>query len=358
MTSPSLLVRAARSEPVEHTPVWFMRQAGRVLPGYRSLRERWSLIDISRQPELALTVSLEPVRRMPLDAAILFADIMTPLIAVGLPITIVDGVGPVIAEPIRAIDGVGALRPLEPEADVPFVLETLRMLRAELSPRRAVIGFAGAPFTLAAYLIEGRASRDYVRTKTLMYGEPAVWDELMSRLTEITTRYLLAQIRAGADVVQLFDSWIGALGPADYEVYARPYVRRIFSAVASTGTPTIHFGAGTATLLEQMRDDGASVIGIDWRTPLDRAWDRLGSGLAVQGNLDPTVLFAPPALMEAKALDVLERAGARPGHVFNLGHGLLPGTPLDNVIRLVDFVHEASATIRNGPAAPMAAATR
>ena len=347
--SESLLVRAARREPVERTPIWFMRQAGRVLPEYRTLRERWSLVEISEDPELAVRVALQPLQRMPLDAAIVFADIMTPLIGIGVPIVITDGVGPVIESPIATLDDLGRLRGLEPAADVPHVLEAVRMLRSELPKEQAVIGFGGAPFTLASYLIEGGSSRNFVRTKSLMYEAPIVWHELMERLTDLTILYLAAQISAGADVVQLFDSWVGALSPDDYARYVQPYTRRIFASFAESAVPTIHFGVGTAGLLDQFRDDGGTVIGLDWRIPLGVSWARLGDDRAVQGNLDPTALFAPAWLLECKALDVLEQAGSRPGHIFNLGHGLLPGTPLDNVIRVVDFVRERSARIRAEP---------
>src|SRR5215207_10102184 len=327
-----LLVRAARREAVERTPVWFMRQAGRILPEYRAIRERLTLVQISERPELAVEVTLQPLRRMPLDAAILFADIMTPLLGAGVALDIVEGVGPVIQSPVCDDAGVRAIRPLDPEQDVPHVLSALRILRRELDPEKALIGFAGAPFTLAAYLVEGRPSRDFVRTKTLMYGAPETWRMLMHRLTEITVAYLRAQIAAGADAVQLFDSWIGALSPDDYARYVQPFMRRIFTSLGSTGVPMIHFGVNTATLLDAMRTDGASVIGLDWRVPLDEGWDRVGHHLAVQGNLDPVALFAPQEVLEAKALDVLERAGTRRGHIFNLGHGVLPGTPLDNAI--------------------------
>jgi uroporphyrinogen decarboxylase len=339
----SLFVRAARREPTERTPVWFMRQAGRVLPEYRAMRERWSLIDICRAPDLCAEVTLQPMRRMPLDAAVMFADIMLPLVGVGLDLELVDNVGPVIRHPIRDAAGVRSLRPIEPEVDVPFVLETVRLVKNELGPERAVIGFAGAPFTLASYLIEGRPSREFALTKTLMYGEPDLWHELMNRLTSIMTAYLRAQVAAGVDALQLFDSWVGALSPLDYAEYVEPYSRRIFSALAPTGVPMIHFGTNTAGLLDLMKSDGATVIGVDWRVPLDEAWARIGFDLGIQGNLDPAALLAPRPVMEAKALDVVRRAGGRPGHIFNLGHGLLPSTPLDNVIRLVDFVQEQSA---------------
>jgi uroporphyrinogen decarboxylase len=320
-----------------------MRQAGRILPEYRAIRERLTLIEISQRPDVAVEVTLQPLRRMPLDAAILFADIMTPLLGVGVALDIVEGIGPVIETPVRDESAVRAIRALEPEHDVPYVLETLRTARRELDPAQALIGFAGAPFTLAAYLVEGRPSRDFVRTKSLMYGAPATWHLLMDRLAELTVTYLRAQIAAGVDVVQLFDSWVGALSPDDYVQYIQPYMRRIFTSLGSAGVPMIHFGVSTSTLLGAMRTDGASVIGLDWRVPLDEGWARVGHHLAVQGNLDPVALFAPRDVLEAKAADVLQRAAGRPGHIFNLGHGFLPGTPLDNAIRLAEFVRDESA---------------
>jgi len=348
MARTPLLVRAARRETVERTPVWFMRQAGRILPEYRAIRERLTLIEISQRPDVAVEVTLQPLRRMPLDAAILFADIMTPLLGAGVALDIVEGVGPVIENPVLDEAAVRALRALEPEQDVPYVLETLRVLRRELDPAQALIGFAGAPFTLAAYLVEGRPSRDFVRTKSLMYGAPATWHLLMDRLAESTVAYLRAQIAAGVDAVQLFDSWVGALSPDDYAKYVQPYMRRIFTSLGSAGLPMIHFGVATSTLLSAMRTDGATVIGLDWRVALDEAWARIGYHLAVQGNLDPVALFAPPDVLQAKAADILHRAACRPGHIFNLGHGFLPGTPLDNAIRLAEFVREESARLHGG----------
>ena len=340
---PGLFVRAARREQTERTPIWFMRQAGRILPEYRALRERWSLIEICRQPELCAEVTLQPVRRMPVDAAVMFADIMLPLIGIGVELDLVDNVGPVVRHPIRDRVGIEALRPIEPEQDVPFVMETARILKRELGGKTAVLGFSGAPFTLASYLIEGKPTRDYAMVKALMYGEPELWHALMARLTSIMIDYLHAKVAAGVDALQLFDSWVGALSPQDYETYVRPYSQQIFAALAPTGLPFIHFGTNTATLLDQMKDDGGSIIGVDWRIPLDTAWAQIGHDRGIQGNLDPTLLLAPPAVMEAGAADVLRRAGGRPGHIFNLGHGLMPQTPLDNVIRLVDYVHEQSA---------------
>ena len=339
----SLFVRTARLEPAERTPVWFMRQAGRVLPEYRALRERWTLMDICRRPELCAEVTLQPLRRMELDAAVMFADIMLPLIGIGVDLELVDNVGPVVRDPIRTLAGLKVLRPLEPEQDVPFVLETVRLLKAELGPSTAVIGFAGAPFTLAAYLIEGRPSRDFIHTKGMMYRQPALWHALMERLTEIMITYLRAKAAAGVDALQLFDSWIGALSPADYAAYVQPYTRRIFRALAPTGLPFIHFGTNTATLLDQMKTDGGGVIGVDWRIPLDAAWERIGHDLGIQGNLDPAVLLGPRELVSERASAVLQAAAGRPGHIFNLGHGVLPETPLDNLIHLAEFVHEASA---------------
>ena len=339
----SVFVRAARREHTEYTPVWFMRQAGRILPEYRELRQKYGLIEICRQPELCAEVTLQPMRRMPLDAAVLFADIMLPLVGVGVDLELVDDVGPVIASPIRSAADATRLRAIEPEADVPFVLETIGIVKREIAPARGVIGFAGGPFTLASYLVEGRPTRDFARTKAMMYGDPDAWHLLLDRLTAIQSRYLLAQIDAGVDVVQIFDSWVGALSPDDYDSYVRPYARRIFESLRPTGVPMIHFGTNTATLLPKMKDDGATIIGVDWRIPLDDAWEVVGLDKGIQGNLDPGALLGSPAVMTAKAADVLRRAGGRPGHIFNLGHGLLPSTPLDNVIRLVDFVQEHSA---------------
>jgi len=338
-----LFLRAARRERTARTPIWFMRQAGRILPEYRKMRERWTLIEICRQPELCAEVTLQPVRRMPVDAAVMFADIMLPLIGIGIDLELVDNVGPVVRHPIRDRAGVEALRPIEPERDVPFVMETVRILKRELAGKTAVLGFSGAPFTLASYLIEGRPTREFALTKAMMYGEPELWHALMERLTSIMITYLQAKATAGVDALQLFDSWIGALGPQDYETYVRPYTQRIFAALAPTGLPFIHFGTNTGGLLDQMKDDGGSVLGVDWRVPLDLAWDRIGHDKGIQGNLDPALLLAPRAVMEAGAEDVLRRAAGRPGHIFNLGHGLLPQSPLDNVLHLVDFVHERSS---------------
>lgn len=332
-----------RREPTERTPVWFMRQAGRILPEYREVKARWSLLEISAQPELCAEVTLQPVRRMPVDAAIVYADIMTPLVGVGIELDIVESVGPVIAHPIRTDRDLLRLRPIEPEADVPYLLETLRLVRRELDASRAVIGFAGAPFTLASYLIEGRGSRNFLLAKSLMYEQPALWHGLMERLSDIVVTYLRAQAAAGADVLQLFDSWVGCLSPSDFREYVAPYSARIFAGLRDLGVPLVHFGTNTSTFLDQMKDHGADVIGIDWRIGLDDAWRIVGHDRAVQGNLDPAVLLGPWSAVESHARDVLARAGGRPGHVFNLGHGLHPTTPLANVERLVEFVQRETS---------------
>lgn len=320
-----------------------MRQAGRVLPEYRKIKERFTLLEISAQPELCAEVTLQPLRRMPLDAAIVYADIMTPLAGVGVELDIKPEIGPVIAHPVRTMQDVERIRGIEPEQDVPHLLETLRLVRRELAPRQALIGFAGAPFTLASYLIEGRGTRTFVETKHLMYAAPDVWHALMARLADNTTAYLRAQVAAGAEIVQLFDSWAGALAPNDYREYVAPYSARIVAGVRTTGVPVIHFAMGASTYLDQVRDAGADVIGLDWHIPLDAGWEAVGRERAVQGNLDPAVLLGPWERVADRAGDVLRRAANRPGHIFNLGHGLHPTIPVANVERLVDFVHEQSA---------------
>ena len=341
----SVFLRACHLQPVEHTPVWFMRQAGRSLPEYRAIREKHDFMAISRQPELCAEVTLQPVRRLGVDAAILFADIMTPLLAVGVDLELVEHVGPVIRHPVRSLDDLRQLRTLTPEEDLPFITDAIRLIKAELGERTPLIGFAGAPFTLAAYLIEGKGSRTFTTTKTLMYQQPDVWHALMERLTEITITYLRAQVQAGADALQLFDSWVGCLSPADYASYVHPYAERILGALRATGKPLIHFGTNTATLLEQMRSEGGTVIGVDWRIPLDAAWNVIGAELAIQGNLDPGVLLGPWEVVKQQAQAVLRQTAGRNGHIFNLGHGIYPETPLDNLLRLVDLVHDYSAEL-------------
>jgi uroporphyrinogen decarboxylase len=335
-------LRACRGEPVDRTPVWFMRQAGRYLPEYRRLREGRDMLETCRTPDLAAEISLQPLRRMPLDAAILFSDIMVPVAALGVGVRIEEGVGPVVDEPLRRAADVARLRtPFDPETAVPFVLEEIRLLRAELTV--PLIGFAGAPFTLASYLVEGGPSRNHERTKAMMHGDRAAWSALMAALGGATVAYLRAQAEAGVQAIQVFDSWAGALDPDDYERHVLPVMRDVFAGLADLGVPLIHFGVGTGELLPAMRAAGATVVGVDWRVPLDRAWERVGTDVAVQGNLDPAACLGPWEVTEAKALDVLRRAGGRPGHVFNLGHGVLPGTVPETLERLVELVHERTA---------------
>jgi uroporphyrinogen decarboxylase len=334
-----LLVRAARREPVERTPVWFMRQAGRSLPEYRAIRERHGLFEVCRQPELCAEVTLQPVRRHGVDAAVMFADIMLPVLGMGVDVELVENVGPVVARPIETVADLDRLHVPEPEESVPFVLEAVRLTRAELRDDQAVVGFCGGPFTVAGYLVEGKPTREFTNVKRMMYGRPAVWHALMERLADAFARYVAAQVRAGADVIQVFDSWVGALSPADYEEFVAPYSAHILRAVDA---PTIHFGTGTATLLKLMAEAGGDVIGLDWRIPLDRGWNEVGEDRGVQGNLDPALLLGPWERVETAARDVLARAGGRPGHVFNLGHGVLPDTDPAALGRLVELVHEAT----------------
>jgi uroporphyrinogen decarboxylase len=339
----TLFLRAARGLPVERTPIWFMRQAGRVLPEYRAVRGALSLLEICRRPDVCAEVTLQPVRRFGVDAAILFADIMHPLIGAGIDLDIVDGVGPVIAHPVRSLQDVERLRALMPAVDLPYVLESIRIIKGELGARTPLIGFTGAPFTLAAYLIEGKSSRDFARTKAMMYSDPVAWHALMERLSDNVIAFLRAQRAAGADAIQLFDSWIGCLSPADYRHYVRPHVQRIFSELKPTSAPLIHFGVNTATLLSDMKDDGASVIGVDWRINLADAWNIIGHDKSIQGNLDPTVLLGSANVIAREVDAVLDAAAGRPGHIFNLGHGLLPQTPLDAVEIAIERVHAYAA---------------
>lgn len=337
-----LLVRAARREQVERTPVWFMRQAGRSLPEYRAMRERHTFFELAGTPELCAEVTLQPVRRHDVDAAVMFADIMTPVLGMGVDVRLVEGVGPVIDRPVRTPADVAALRVPEPEEAFAPVLEAVGLVRAALRADRAVVGFCGGPFTVAGYLVEGKPSREFALTKQLMLSRPEVWHSLLEKLADTFAAYVAAQAGAGADVIQLFDSWVGALSPAHYRELVAPHSARVLAAV---DCPTIHFGTGTATLLEEMAAAGGDVIGLDWRIPLDAGWGRLPDR-GVQGNLDPALLLAPWPRLEAEALDVLARAGGRPGHVFNLGHGVLPATDPDTLTRLAALVREqAAATV-------------
>ena len=334
-----LLVRAARREPVERTPVWFMRQAGRSLPEYRQVRERHSFFEINRSSELTAEVTLQPVRRHGVDAAVIFADIMTPVAAMGVGVELVEGVGPVIAEPVRTAAAVERLRVPEPRETVGPVLDAIGIVRRELAGEQAMIGFCGGPFTVAGYLVEGRPPRDFALTKALMYREPELWQSLLDRLAAAFIAYALAQAEAGADAVQLFDSWVGVLSPCDYAEFVAPWSARVLGALRDAGVPSIHFGTGTATLLSAMADAGGDVIGLDWRVPLDEGWAAAGLDRGVQGNLDPAVLLGPWPRAEAAARDVLARAAGRPGHIFNLGHGVLPDTDPDHLGRLRALVH-------------------
>jgi uroporphyrinogen decarboxylase len=335
-------LRACRREPVDVTPVWLMRQAGRYMPEYRALRERHSLLELCRTPELAVEVTLQPIRAFGFDAAILFSDLLIPLAPLGLPFDFHSGDGPVVEKPIRSRADVEALRRFEPREELGMVLEAIRLLRRELQV--PLIGFAGAPFTLASYAIEGGRSSNFAKTKGLMYSEPETWHLFAGLLADVVADYLRAQVEAGAQAVQVFDSWIGALDEKDYLEFVFPHVRRIFDGLDGLDVPKIHFGTATGHLLAVQREAGGTVIGVDWRTPLDEGWERAGTDVAIQGNLDPTLLFAPRELLLARVDDVLQRAGGRPGHIFNLGHGILPGTPVENVRALVDHVHEATTT--------------
>jgi uroporphyrinogen decarboxylase len=337
---------ACRCEPVDATPIWLMRQAGRYMAEYRALRERYTILELIKTPELACEVTLQPMRAFDLDAAIIFADILPPLEGMGLPLEFVKDEGPLIATPIRTAEDIAALRVTPPEESLGFTLEAIKLARRELDGLGLpLIGFSGAPFTLASYAIEGGSSRNFVHAKRLMMGEPELWAELMDKLSQVVGHYLLAQARAGAQVLQLFDSWAGQLAPEDYRTSVLPYSRRAIEIARQAGVPIIHFGTETGGMLDLIRQAGGDVIGVDWRMPLDVAWRQLGAGIAIQGNLDPAALFAPWPQLRERGQHVLDaaRSVGRPGHIFNLGHGILPGTPVDNVRRLADFVHQYAA---------------
>jgi uroporphyrinogen decarboxylase len=338
-------LKACRREAVDATPVWFMRQAGRYMADYRSLRERHSLLEICRNPDLATEVTLQPVRRIDVDAAILFSDLLLPLEPMGLPFDFVKGEGPQLDRPISDAADIDRLKVFEPRESLSHVLAAIRQIQEELDGRVPLIGFAGAPFTLASYAIEGGHSNNFAKTKALMYGHPDAWHRLCEKLADVVSDYLGAQIDAGIDAVQVFDSWVGNLSADDYREFALPHTRRIFDAVRGR-VPSIHFGTGTAAILEELRDAGGDVIGIDWRIPLDVAWDRIGFDRALQGNLDPTLLLGPVARMFHQTDDILRRVAGHPGHIFNLGHGILPSTPLEHVQMLAQYVHSASRRMR------------
>ena len=332
-------LRACRREPVDATPVWFMRQAGRYMADYRALRERHSLLELCRTPELATRITLQPVEAIDVDAAIIFSDLLLPFEPMGLAFDFVKGEGPRVEQPLRSDADIERLRLFEPREGLGYVLEAITMAREALAGRVPLIGFAGAPFTLASYAIEGGPSRDFARTKALMYGEPDAWHRLCDRLAQVVSAFAVAQVEAGAQAIQIFDSWVGALSAEDYREFALPHTARVFAALKPTGVPTIHFGTGTSTILPELAEAGGDVIGIDWRLPIDIAWQQVGADKAVQGNLDPTLLLGPRHRLLRAADDVLRRAGGRPGHIFNLGHGILPATPLEHVQALARFVH-------------------
>ncbi len=340
----SRFLRACRRDEVDATPVWLMRQAGRYMPEYRALREKYGILDLIKTPELAVEVTMQPVRAFELDAAIIFADILPILEPMGLSLEFVRGEGPHIHNPIRTAAQVEALRSVPAAEGLPFTLEAIRLARQELDPLGVpLIGFSGAPYTLASYAIEGGSSRHHVQTKQMLMGDPGLWEALMTNLADAAGEYLYAQAMAGAQALQLFDSWAGELSPGDYERSVLPYTRRAVEIAQRSGAPVILFGTGTASLLEMMASTGADVIGVDWRVDLDTAWQRIGFDRAIQGNLDPVALFAPWEAVEPRVDCILERAEGRDGHIFNLGHGILPKTPVETVKRLVDYVHERSA---------------
>lgn len=337
----SRFLKACRREKADATPIWLMRQAGRYMPEYRQLRERYSILEMIKTPELAAQVTMQPINAFEVDAAIIFADILPPLEGMGLELDFVKSEGPVIYNPIRTAEDVEKLRVVPPEESLWFTLEAIRLARAELDQRSIpLIGFSGAPFTLASYAIEGCGSKRYLQTKNLMMRDPQAWHQLMEKLSEVVGQYLLAQAHAGAQVLQLFDSWVGTLSPDDYRTYVMPYTRHAIDIASQAGVPIIHFGTGTNGFLELIREAGGDVIGVDWCIDLDAAWERIGFDRAIQGNLDPAVLLTSWESIESRTRQILDRVGDRPGFIFNLGHGILPETPVDNVKRLVEFVHD------------------
>ncbi|MEK6531568.1 MAG: uroporphyrinogen decarboxylase [Deltaproteobacteria bacterium] len=343
MSNDSFL-RACRLEKTPYTPVWLMRQAGRYMKEYMAIRKKRTFLEMCRTPEIATEVTLQPIRKFNLDAAIIFADILLPLEGMGVGLRFAKDEGPVIKNPVRTTKAIDAIRIIEPEEDVPYLLKALSMVKSELNSKVPLLGFSGAPFTIASYIIEGGASRNYMHTKAMMYNDPGAWKTLMNKISEILIGYLDAQIRAGADAVQVFDSWVGCLGPDDYRAFVLPYTKRLISTIKRRHkkTPVINFSTNTGSYIEHVGDAGGDVIGVDWRIRLDDAWKRIGYGRAIQGNLDPTVLFSSPKEIRKRTKGLLEMAGGRPGHIFNLGHGIILGTPVDSVRVLVDSVHELS----------------
>ena len=335
-----IFLKACRLEKTVRTPVWFMRQAGRYMKTYRAIRERYGLMEMFKNPDLAAEVTLQPVRAFSVDAAIIFADILLPLEGMGIGFEFQEKQGPVMTNPLRGAGDIEALRVVDPEESLGYVLESLRLVRVELDGKLPLIGFTGAPFTLAGYMIEGGSSPNHLRTKMLMYNEPDAWNLLMEKLCDTLIAFLKAQVKAGAQVVQLFDSWVGCLSTSDYRRYVLPYSQRILIELDKEGIPSIHFGTATAGLLPLMAEAGGRVIGVDWRVPLGTAWNTVGKSRGIQGNLDPVAMFAPVGILKQKAAEILDEAAGRPGHIFNLGHGLLPTTPEDAVKAVTDFIHE------------------
>jgi uroporphyrinogen decarboxylase len=343
MSAPdSRLVRACKTLPVDRTPVWFMRQAGRYMPEYRALRKAHSLLEICKTPQLAAEVTITAAEILQVDAAIIFADLLLPLEVMGLPFHFSDGEGPIIDRPVRTSDDVTRLR-TDSAGDLGYVAESVRLVASHFGAKLPVIGFCGAPFTLASYMIEGGGSRHYINTKKMMYSSDSRWNELLTKVVAVTSQYAVEQVRAGADVIQIFDSWVGCLAVEDYRRHVLPRTAELVCKVKAAGVPVIYFGTDTATLLPAIKETGANVIGLDWRIPLDEGWERLGHAGAVQGNLDPVVLFSDWKKVQQRAQQVLDLAAARPGHIFNLGHGILPETPVENVKALAAYVQEHSA---------------
>jgi len=337
-------LKACRREPTAYTPIWLMRQAGRYMKEYRALRKKYSFLEMCKNPEVAAQVTLQPIEKFKLDAAIIFSDILIPLEPMGVAFEFAKGEGPVFHHPVREMKDIEKLRVIEPEEEVSFLVEAIRMVRKELKGKIPLIGFSGAPFTLASYIIEGGHSKNYVLTKGLMYQDRPAWNALMNRISEVLIRYLSAQIRAGVQAVQLFDSWVGCLSPADYERYVLPYSKRVIDGVDKS-VPLIHFATSNSTLLELMKRAGGDVIGVDWRVEIEEAWARLGYEVAIQGNLDPVILIGSVDLIKKEVKRILDHVAGRPGHIFNLGHGILPNTPVDHVAALVDMVHEYSSQV-------------
>lgn len=342
MANNTQFLKACRMEKTDYTPIWLMRQAGRYLKEYRKIRSKVDFLTMCKTPALVVEVTLQPVDRIGVDAAIIFADILLPLEKMGIKLEFAKNNGPVIHNPVRTSKDIDALRSINTEEDLPFLLEAIRMVKKELNGRVPLIGFSGAPFTLASYIIEGGHSRNYLIAKQMMYNEPEMWHRLLDKISDVIIDYLRAQIKAGAQAVQLFDSWVGCLSTGDYCQYVLPHSKKVIDSIKGNGVPLIHFGTNTTTLLSSMREAGGDVIGLDWRINLDEGWEKVGFDRAVQGNIDPIILFSNPVEIEKKVKDILKRAGGRPGHIFNLGHGILPETPVDNVIAFVDMVHNLS----------------